>query len=417
MFRNLLVTSCLCLSLAGFSLVAAPAEARQPGQSPIPKEWGAAGTPIFDCAATNLAIDRLERGLPLQEEWIRRTEKQLEDAEKGIEKTKEEMKHAALEAVQDFAKSQLTSTKALRERIAAMKPLLPNGAINPNGMTDVARRAWLERLDHIDYTAELFKKAGEGFDWGKALHDSKSDWDKLSDFLSESGVGKEAVGVGMKALLGPEVGEMATQAIFVSGQAVYLGASAYIDSSDAKQLKDNLDKLKAAHANTLTKIDNYKEIANGPCAPNATTQAPPDSPKPVPPKEMQPPPPSPSPKPVNQHQGLSTGAKVGLTMGVLGGAAVVTGVAVGNALTKDTTDTSSSCLSSKSSAISALQNADTICSGPATNQVIIACNQASSTAAGAVTSYCSCLGKTSTATTSTSDQQEIANINNGTACR
>ena len=42
-------------------------------------EWGAGGHAVANCLETANIIARIEAGLPQQEEWIRRTERHLQD--------------------------------------------------------------------------------------------------------------------------------------------------------------------------------------------------------------------------------------------------------------------------------------------------------------------------------------------------
>ncbi|MEI6244930.1 MAG: hypothetical protein WCQ64_07765 [Acidobacteriota bacterium] len=55
----------------------------------------AAGQPIFDCSGLQATSARLKAGLPVQNEWIRRTEEQLKAAREGVQQSKEALQELA----------------------------------------------------------------------------------------------------------------------------------------------------------------------------------------------------------------------------------------------------------------------------------------------------------------------------------
>ena len=79
----------------------------------------AAGAPIVpSCGAMQATVNKLKSGLPLQDEWIKRSEAKLRAAEDGVRGAQEELQSMALKAAVDLVDRQLEIVRELKSGIA-----------------------------------------------------------------------------------------------------------------------------------------------------------------------------------------------------------------------------------------------------------------------------------------------------------
>jgi hypothetical protein len=108
----------------------------------------AAGAPIVpSCGAMQATVNKLKSGLPLQDEWIKRSEAQLRAAEDGVRGAQEELQSMALKAAVDLVDRQLEIVRELKSGIAKA------------AASNATRQKWLDRVDMIKKAAEKVEDA------------------------------------------------------------------------------------------------------------------------------------------------------------------------------------------------------------------------------------------------------------------
>jgi len=118
----------------------------------------APGSPIFDCAGDQAAINRLQSGLPVQDEAIRRTEAALEIAKEDAGQASEEARQTVA-----FAAVKLLNYEAKNISDSAQALIAQEGAVRSAGITadEAARFKFFQNVKSI---ADLSNKLMEATD-------------------------------------------------------------------------------------------------------------------------------------------------------------------------------------------------------------------------------------------------------------
>ncbi|HXX22239.1 MAG TPA: hypothetical protein VEO19_03705 [Terriglobia bacterium] len=229
------------------------------GGGPLPAEAGvqAPGQPyVPPCtAATRLELTRLIKGLPAQEEAIRRTESLLNESNAETQAALAEEQHVIVEgtlnAIKDAATDAVTESSALRAGLAAMK----NAGMGPPA--EIHR--WLELMDQIKSSGEalesLSSAAEAGHKFGgviKQLHAMLDLLAKANQLFVDSGLAEE-IGGEMASGFGP-VGTYSFKFANLLIDATYADGLASISSETAAEARDHLDVMKAEYREIQQKI-------------------------------------------------------------------------------------------------------------------------------------------------------------------
>lgn len=209
----------------------------------------APGAPIFDCAGMQATAARLRAGLPVQDEWIARTEAQLREAEAGVRQSKAELQQIALKSARDLAAHQLAQARVMRDMIEQQQ-----------GWSSLTRRRWLARVDEIQKLGEEVEKATsagtaglEGFTLGTAIARNRAKLSDFANFLQDSGISDEAAKVAAGAVMGP-AGALLVESFAVTRDIFYAGLSGALSADEADVARQNLASMKAARQLADTKI-------------------------------------------------------------------------------------------------------------------------------------------------------------------
>jgi hypothetical protein len=209
----------------------------------------APGAPIVDCAGMQATAARLRAGLPVQDEWIARTEAQLRDAEAGIQQSQADLQQIAVKSARDLAAHQLAQVRVMRDMIEQQQ-----------GWSSLTRRRWLSRVDEIQKLGEEVDKAAsvgtaglEGFKLGTAIARNRAKLADFANFLQDSGISDEAAKMAAGAVLGP-AGALLVESFAVSRDIFYAGLSGMLSADEAAVARQNLASMKAARQLAETKI-------------------------------------------------------------------------------------------------------------------------------------------------------------------
>jgi hypothetical protein len=205
-------------------------------------------------------IDKLKAGLPLQNEWIKRSEDQLRAAEEGVRGSQDELKNMAVKAAVDLVKSQLQMISDMKVMARAAK-------------SAEARNRLLDRIKLIENAtekienAEKLGKAGvEGNQLGAAIAQNRAQLVDFIKFVNESGISDE---LGLKAatFAGP-AGVAVVQTFTVARDVVYASFQGKMSADEAAVHRQNLDAMRNAKADVETRIyELTTDLAQPPCTP------------------------------------------------------------------------------------------------------------------------------------------------------
>ena len=221
----------------------------------------APGQPIVDCTGMRTTAARLKSGLPLQEEWIRRTEAQLRAAEAGVVESKSDLLAAGLDGAQLLFEQQLDlATKAMDAVEAAQ------------GFSSLARKRWLDRVAKFKDAAEKLKGAvasrAAGTALGTAVAENRASVQQFLDFLQESGITDEAAANVAMMFTGP-AGALVVKSFTVSRDLLYAGLEGVMTAREADVARENLDKMRAAKGAVESRVAELEHFIALDCAPPA----------------------------------------------------------------------------------------------------------------------------------------------------
>lgn len=313
----------LCTTLALLLVMAASRPAHSTAilpddevMTPIPAQAQAAGQPIFDCSGMQSTAARLKAGLPIQDEWIRRTEEQLQAARAGVQQSKEALKGLALKTARDMALNQLKMINDLRATIEGAR-----------GYKAGAQAQWLARVDKLKESADAIEKlvnAGTaGAELGAAISQNRGTLETFVQQINESGISDE---LGLKAaeLAGP-VG-VAVVETFVAGRDAFFAAYEGKTSADELNAAErSLAQMRAAKSLVESRAYELDGIVASECAPkppaprDRISVTPPDAPTAAPAPATPPTKPGAS-APTKMKGGGGAGAGVVIGLAIAGGA-------------------------------------------------------------------------------------------------
>jgi hypothetical protein len=222
----------------------------------------APGAPIYaTCDSMQATVDKLKAGLPLQNEWIRRSEEQLRAAEEGVRGSQDQLKDMALKAAVDLVASQLEMVRAMKAGIAK------------SAASNATRLKWLERVDRLKEAAEKIEqaeklgKAGvEGNQLGAAIAQNRAQLADFLKFLDDSGIG-DAAALQLAEFAGP-VGVAVVETLTVARDVLYATFQGKMSADEASAHRTNLEGMKSAKAGVETRIYELNtDIAAGRCQP------------------------------------------------------------------------------------------------------------------------------------------------------
>jgi hypothetical protein len=222
--------------------------------SPYAEAWQgqAAGNPIVDCTGMRATSERLKAGLPVQDEWIRRTEEQLRAAERGVTESKEALQDIAIKQAIQLAQSQLSAA-------ADMKTALENA----RGFSTLKRGQWLQKVDRIKQLGEQIDNASKvgnsaiaGNNLGKLMQENRATLQDFINQISESGIADE-LGIKAASFAGP-AGVLVVETFMVARDTALALGGGVISASEAATARQNLDQMRLARrdvANRAYELD------------------------------------------------------------------------------------------------------------------------------------------------------------------
>lgn len=270
--RQVRIVSALSIVLhISSSLAIAPIAAAQQ----IPQEFGAAGTPYADpayCAALPDLIKSYEQKvLPQQAGMLQQQEARLREAQAGRAEAEREFNHALMKAVIDLGNEQITTARALRERVEAMKNL-----------TRAQRYGWLTRIKDIEDSGKLLRVFTARHEYELLLRKNEDNLVNFMKLADDSGAADMAL-KRLANLLAPGIGGLVVNGIKVGLDVVYAGLKGHFTAQEATQWRENVDKLRTAHNAIKDRVDGYRQdLTGGLCGPKVAQQVE-NSPKPIPP--------------------------------------------------------------------------------------------------------------------------------------
>ena len=205
-------------------------------------------------AATRLELARLMKGLPVQEEAIRRTESLLIESNAETQAALAEEQHViaedTLNAIKDAATDAVTESSGLRARLTAMKNA---------GMSPAEIHRWLELMDQIQSSGEaleaLSSAAEAGYKFGgviKQLHGMLDLLAKANQLFVDSGLAEE-IGGEIASGFGP-AGTYSFEFANLLIDATYADGLARISSETAAEAREHLEVMKAEYREIQDKI-------------------------------------------------------------------------------------------------------------------------------------------------------------------
>jgi hypothetical protein len=315
------------VSLTSLSVVAIllTLMSRAPAAQAIPSEFGAAGAPYADPAYCN-ALPALVKNfqntiLPKQARDLADQRARLSESEAGRAEAAEEFNQAVRDSIKTLATDQLSTAKALRARVNAMKA---------SNMSKEARRNWLERIKTIEEAGETIKQGMGRAEFVETMQKNQTDLVSFMKFVEDSGAADAAL-KGLADTLAPGVGGLVVSGIKVGLDVVYAGLKGRFTAQEAAQWRENVAKLEQAHSELKDKVENYRQdLTGGVCGPKVAQQVQ-NSPQPIASTEMArtAPTAAPPPAPIEIPR-VPSGPSMGKILGwtTLLGGAVVGGVYV-----------------------------------------------------------------------------------------
>jgi len=221
-------------------------------------EQQAAGNPIFDCTGMQQTSARLKAGLPVQDEWIRRTEEQLRAAERGVTESKQALQDLAIKNAIQLAQSQLSAA-------ADMKTALENA----KGFSTLKRGQWLQKVDRIKQLGEQIDNASKvgnsaiaGNNLGKLMQENRATLQDFINQISESGIADE-LGIKAASFAGP-VGVLVVETFMVARDTALALGGGVISASEAATARQNLDQMRLARRDVANRANELDKILASP---------------------------------------------------------------------------------------------------------------------------------------------------------
>lgn len=217
----------------------------------------APGAPI--CSGLTERADQLEAGLPVQKEWIRRTEEQLRAAEAGLVEPREAMLDIAYKNAQQLVLNQLKMVRGAREAIANAR-----GASRLSEAATQRRLAqlneWVDRIvesgEKVENAVKVGKAGVAGADFGRLVNVNRATLGEFVKFIESSGISDE---LGLKAaqFTGP-VGVLIVESFMVGRDLLYAGLQGAMTVREIEAARVNLASLRAAHDNVASTAFNLR---------------------------------------------------------------------------------------------------------------------------------------------------------------
>jgi hypothetical protein len=217
-----------------------------------------------ECGKMQTLRDQLASGLPVQEESIRRTEAQLEAAQRGISEASAEKRQVILEGVvqevKGYATEVLTSAEFLRSQVALLKELEVD-----KGKRDLLIRSFNTAI----FEGEGLAKAAEaGYRNGEEI---RSKMDRLSreilpqayKLMLESGIAEKA-GEELSEKLGGPLGALAFRGARLSIDFTVALGKGMISETERKAAQGNLDIMRGQYQRVKKRIAELdRDLAEG----------------------------------------------------------------------------------------------------------------------------------------------------------
>lgn len=217
-----------------------------------------------DCGKRKAVRDRIAAGLPVQEEGIRRTEAQLDAAQKGVGEAAVEKRQVllqrAIEEANGYAKDVLTSAQALRSQVELLKDL---------EIGKEKRDLLIRSLNTVIFDGEdLAKAAQAGKESGEALnHKVDSLFRRIlslgDKMLMQSGIAEKA-GEELSEKLGGPLGALGFRGARLSIDITVALGKGMVSEKDLETAKRNLDTMRNQHRRARQHIpDLDRELTEG----------------------------------------------------------------------------------------------------------------------------------------------------------
>lgn len=260
----------------------------------------AAGGPLVDCTGGPSKLARLERGMPVQREALRRAEEALKAAQEGN-----------LQALKDRASADIVRSK-VNEWLADQQTMLAEAAASRLTGVPVDRVAqYRQKLEDWKSAVEKVQKSGRA-GYAAALRENAAamkDFMKVLEFLDDSGIGEEAARTLARAAFGP-VGDKAIDGFNLARDWTLAELQQNISDQELGQLRDTYYGVLGAVMNNHERIENLRGLlasCRGASKPEVQ-----ESPKPIPPEEAS----APAP-PETKEKKMSAGKRLAITMAVM----------------------------------------------------------------------------------------------------
>ncbi|HEY6008435.1 MAG TPA: hypothetical protein VIU40_08945 [Geobacteraceae bacterium] len=205
-----------------------------------------------DCVQTRAVRARLDAGLPVQLEAIRRTEAQLDAAAKSVVKARAEGRQllvkGALDEVKGYAKDTLSTVRALRGQIEAL------GALD-KGKRDVLIRS----LNALAFAGEdLAQAASAGAEGGEALRKKQDSIARRVAELAdkgfvESGIA-EKMGEALAGKLWGPLGELSFRGAKLSIDLGVAVGGGVVSEEERRTARSNLDTMRTQYERALRRV-------------------------------------------------------------------------------------------------------------------------------------------------------------------
>ena len=217
-----------------------------------------------DCEKRKAVRDRIAAGLPVQEEGIRRTEAQLDAAQKGVGEAAVEKRQVllqgAIEEAKGYATDVLTSAQALRSQVELLKDL---------EIGKEKRDLLIRSLNTVIFDGEdLAKAAQAGHESGEELNNKV---DRLSrrilsladKMLLQSGIAEKA-GEELSEKLGGPLGALGFRGARLSIDFTVALGKGMISEKDRETAERNLDTMRSQHRRARQHISELdRELTEG----------------------------------------------------------------------------------------------------------------------------------------------------------
>jgi hypothetical protein len=221
----------------------------------------AAGQPIFDCSGMQATSARLKAGLPIQEEWIRRTEAQWRAAEDGVTQSKAALQDLALKSAVDLVEHQLSMVREFENAIESAR-----------GFSSINRAKWLGRVDDIKQMAEGIEGVVQlgtaglaGNNLGVLMQKNRATLQDFINMVQDGGISDE-LGIKAASFAGP-AGVSVVETFVVARDVSLAVLEGRMNINEAAAARENVEQMRAAKTAVESRAYELDGILTTECAP------------------------------------------------------------------------------------------------------------------------------------------------------